>query len=180
MKTSVAIVLTGLLACIASPAVADDGSPPGENVELTLKVTQIGGEKRAGDTRVYSMLAGPDSRATLSTGWRVPIPTTSFNTAQQAGGAVVPITSFTYQNIGLDSDIEVQRLDDGRIRLAGRVEVSALDGDPIEGRPKVGTFSHRFDVTVLPGESNRVSRVATPDGGALLLELAAASPPPAS
>ena len=44
-------------------------------------------------------------RASFSIGDRVPIPVTSFNTANTAGSNVVPITSYQYQNVGIQVDI---------------------------------------------------------------------------
>ena len=45
-------------------------------------------------------------RAEILIGDRIPIPTTSFNTSQTVGGNIVPITSFTYQNVGITVQIE--------------------------------------------------------------------------
>ncbi|NIM61145.1 MAG: hypothetical protein GTO30_05645, partial [Acidobacteria bacterium] len=39
--------------------------------------------------------------AEILIGDRVPIPTTTFNTSNTIGSSVVPITSFTYQNVGI-------------------------------------------------------------------------------
>ena len=40
-------------------------------------------------------------KARLVIGDRVPIPVTSFNTANTVGGNIVPITSFQYQDVGI-------------------------------------------------------------------------------
>ncbi len=48
-----------------------------------------------------SLSAVAGKKAELMIGDRVPIPTTSFNTANAAGGNIVPVTSFQYQEVGL-------------------------------------------------------------------------------
>jgi len=45
-------------------------------------------------------------KAEILIGDRVPIPSTSFNTSQTVGGNIVPITSFTYQNVGITVQVE--------------------------------------------------------------------------
>ena len=41
------------------------------------------------------------TQAEILIGERVPIPTTSFNTSSMIGTNIVPITSYTYQNVGI-------------------------------------------------------------------------------
>ena len=45
-------------------------------------------------------------KAQLIIGDKIPIPTTQFNTGTTVGGAIVPVTSFQYQDVGIKIDVE--------------------------------------------------------------------------
>ena len=67
------------------------------------------------------------SKATVRIGDRIPIPNTTFNAAPTVGGTIgVPITSFTYQNVGINIDLEPRVHHNREITLKGKIEISAL------------------------------------------------------
>src|SRR4029453_18552059 len=78
------------------------------NWALTIPTFVYDFFKQSGDAQ---LLAKPQLRisegetAKLLVGDKVPIPVTSFNTAQTAGGNIVPITSFQYQDVGIKIEI---------------------------------------------------------------------------
>ncbi len=80
------------------------------------------------------LLASPQVRisdgekALLHIGDQVPIPVTTFNSANTIGGNIVPITSFQYQDIGIRLDIEPRIHHNKEITLKLKVEVSAITG----------------------------------------------------
>jgi general secretion pathway protein D len=83
-------------------------------------------------------------KATVRIGDRIPIPTTTFNAAPTVGGTVgVPITSFTYQNVGINIDIEPRVHHNKEISLKLKVEISSLAGTVSAGggltQPIIGT-----------------------------------------
>jgi len=83
-------------------------------------------------------------KATVRIGDRIPIPTTTFNAAPTVGGTVgVPITSFTYQNVGINIDIEPRVHHNKEISLKLKVEISSLAGQVSAGggltQPIIGT-----------------------------------------
>ena len=61
-------------------------------------------------------------------GDKVPIPVTTFNTAQTVGGNIVPITSFQYQDVGIKIDIEPRVHHNKEVTLKLTVEVSNIAG----------------------------------------------------
>src|SRR5262249_52237529 len=67
-------------------------------------------------------------KAELHIGDRVPIPTTTFNTSNTVGGNIVPVTSFTYQNTGIQLSIEPRVHHNREVTLKLNVEVSSVSG----------------------------------------------------
>jgi len=114
-----------------------------------------------GDTRV---IAKPQLRVTegeqaeILIGDRVPIPTTSFNTSQTVGGNIVPLTSFTYQNVGITVQIEPRVHHNKEVTLKVQVEISQL-GAPVESagggrQPTIGTRQIQTVIRLRDGETN--------------------------
>ncbi len=110
------------------------------------------------------LLASPQVRisdgeqATLHIGDRVPIPVTTFNTAQTVGGNIVPITSFQYQDVGIRLDLEPRIHHNKEISLKLTVEVSNLSGF-VEGtggqrQPIIGTRTIESTIRLKNGETN--------------------------
>jgi hypothetical protein len=141
----------------ASPALSETPSEEPDNLRVTFTVGRLDGG-RAVPLKSYELLVADGGEpARFTTGARVPIPATAFNTAGKDGEAV-PVTSFTYQNVGFQATVEAQRRDDGRIRLHGAVEDSSL-GTPVQGRPVILTLNQRIDAVLDPGVTLRLNRI---------------------
>jgi general secretion pathway protein D len=89
---------------------------------------------------------------------RVPIPNTSFNSSQTVGGNIVPITSFTYQNVGITLQIEPRVHHNKEVSLKVQVEVSNLAGAVDLGtgvtQPIIGTRQVQTVIRLRDGETN--------------------------
>jgi general secretion pathway protein D len=89
---------------------------------------------------------------------RVPIPNTSFNSSQTVGGNIVPITSFTYQNVGITLQIEPRVHHNKEVSLKVQVEVSNLAGVVDLGtgttQPIIGTRQVQTTIRLRDGETN--------------------------
>ncbi len=99
------------------------------------------------------------AKATVRIGDRIPIPTTTFNAAPTVGGTVgVPITSFTYQNVGINIDIEPRVHHNKEITLKLHVEVSSLAGQVSAGggltQPIIGTREIDSTIRLKDNETN--------------------------
>jgi general secretion pathway protein D len=99
------------------------------------------------------------SKATVRIGDRIPIPNTTFNAAPTVGGTVgVPITSFTYQNVGINIDLEPRVHHNREITLKGKVEISALAGTVSAGggltQPIIGTREIESTIRLRDNETN--------------------------
>jgi general secretion pathway protein D len=99
-------------------------------------------------------------KAEILIGDRVPIPTTSFNTGSSGvGGVVVPITSFTYQNVGITVQIEPRVHHNKEVTLTVSVEVSSVTGTISTGtqgqeQPIIGTRNIQTVIRLRDGETN--------------------------
>jgi general secretion pathway protein D len=102
------------------------------------------------------ILEGEEGKITI--GDRVPIPATTFNTSQTVGGNIVPVTSFTYQNVGIIVSVEPRVHHNKEITLKLSVEISALAGS-VEGsggvsQPIIGTRTVETTIRLQDGETN--------------------------
>ncbi len=97
-------------------------------------------------------------KATLTIGDRVPIPLTTFNTANNVGGNIVPITSFQYQDVGIRIDMEPRVHHNQEITLKVKVAVSNLNGNVQAGggqsQPIIGTREIDTVIRLQDGETN--------------------------
>ena len=97
-------------------------------------------------------------KANIHIGDRVPIPTTTFNTANTVGGNVVPITSFVYQEIGIIIDIEPRVHHNKEVTMKLRVEVSSLGPSISTGQgisqPQIQTREIETVIRLRDGETN--------------------------
>jgi general secretion pathway protein D len=97
-------------------------------------------------------------KAQLIIGDKIPIPTTTFNTATTAGTNIVPITSFQYQDVGIKIDVEPRVHHNKEITLKLTIEVSNLNGStPISNgqtQPIIGTRTISSNIRLKDGETN--------------------------
>ncbi|MBD3866622.1 MAG: hypothetical protein IFK94_00710 [Acidobacteria bacterium] len=97
-------------------------------------------------------------KAEILIGDRVPIPTTSFNTSQTVGGNIVPITSFTYQNVGITVQMEARVHHNKEVTLTVQVEVSQVTGSVETGsgqaQPIIGTRQIQSVLRLRDGETS--------------------------
>lgn len=141
---TVALVLT------PTPAAAEESKT---NIELRILVSSEGSES---SERVYSAVVADGGSGNLVAGYRIPIPATTFNTNQTSDGGLVPVTSFTYQNVGFSASFSASLKDDGRIHVTARVDDSrvAHAGE----RPTLETTSQSAEVYLKPGVPVALSR----------------------
>jgi len=97
-------------------------------------------------------------KAEVLIGDRVPIPTTSFNTSQTVGGNIVPITSFTYQNVGITVQLEPRVHHNKEVTLKVLVEISQVTSavETVSGQqqPIIGTRNVQTVIRLRDGETN--------------------------
>jgi general secretion pathway protein D len=122
--------------------------------------------KQDTNTRI---LANPQLRtsegmpAQAKFGERVPVPVTTFSPIATGGISQQPITSFNYENIGVNIDITPRTHHDDEVSLALKLEVSSISGVGFGGLP---TFGNRYVSTVIrlhDGETNMLAGLIRDD-----------------
>jgi len=97
-------------------------------------------------------------KASVKIGDRIPIPTTTFNTTTTGGSVFAPITSFTYQNVGINIDVEPRVHHNKEITLKLKVELSNVAGTVSAGggvtQPIIGTREIETQIRLKDGETN--------------------------
>jgi general secretion pathway protein D len=96
-------------------------------------------------------------------GERVPVPVTTFSPIATGGVNQQPITSFQYENIGVNIDITPRTHHDDEVSLALKIEVSSIAGTGFGGLP---TFGNRAISTVIrlhDGETNLLAGLIRDD-----------------
>jgi general secretion pathway protein D len=113
-----------------------------------------------GDTRI---LANPHLRsvdgqtATAQFGERVPIPITTFTPIAQGGIAQQPVTTFEYQNIGVNIEVTPRTHHNSEVSLQMRVQLDNISGTTLQGLP---TFGNRYVDTTLRLKDGETSLLA--------------------
>ncbi len=116
--------------------------------------------KNDSNTRV---LANPQLRtsegiaAQARFGDRVPVPVTTFAPIATGGVSQQPITSFNYENIGVNIDITPRTHHDDDVTLALRVELSNISGTGFGGLPTFGNRSINTSIRLRDGETNMLA-----------------------
>ena len=90
-------------------------------------------------------------------GERVPIPITTFAPIATGGVAQQPITSFAYENIGVNIDITPRTHHDGDVSLALKIEISNISGVGFGNLPTFGNRSIDTTIRLHDGETNMLA-----------------------
>jgi general secretion pathway protein D len=93
-------------------------------------------------------------RVTLHLGDQVPIPNTTFNTSNTSGSNIVPVTSYTYQNTGIQVQLEPRVHHNREITLKLNTEISSVAGVNASGQPTIGTREVETVIRLGDGETN--------------------------
>jgi general secretion pathway protein D len=105
-------------------------------------------------------LANPQLRTTEGVaaqarfGERVPVPVTTFSPIATGGVAQQPITSFNYENIGVNIDITPRMHHNDDVSLTLKVELSNISGEGFGGLPTFGNRSITTVIRLRDGETN--------------------------
>ena len=109
------------------------------------------------------MLANPQLRtvdgvqAKAAFGERVPIPTTTFAPIATGGQPQQPITTFVYQNIGVNIDITPRTHHDDDVSLGLAVAVTSISGTGFGGLPTFGNREINTTIRLRDGETNMLA-----------------------
>ncbi|MGD9903861.1 MAG: secretin N-terminal domain-containing protein [Vicinamibacterales bacterium] len=90
-------------------------------------------------------------------GERVPVPVTTFAPIAAGGVQTQPITSFNYENIGVNIDITPRTHHDDDVSLTLKVEVSSISGTGFGNLPTFGNRSISTVIRLRDGETNMLA-----------------------
>ena len=96
-------------------------------------------------------------------GERVPVPVTTFSPIATGGVAQQPITSYNYENIGVNIDITPRTHHDDDVTLALKIEVSSISGTGFGGLPTFGNRSISTVIRLKDGETNMLAGLIRDD-----------------
>jgi general secretion pathway protein D len=96
-------------------------------------------------------------------GERVPVPVTTFAPIAQGGINQQPITSFVYENIGVNIDITPRIHHDDEVSLVLRVEVSNISGTGFGDLPTFGNRQITTTIRLRDGETNMLAGLIRDD-----------------
>ena len=96
-------------------------------------------------------------------GERVPVPVTTFTPFASGGVAQQPITSYNYENIGVNIDITPRTHHDGQVSLALSILVSSISGTGFGGLPTFGNREINTVIRLQDGETNLLAGLIRDD-----------------
>src|SRR3984893_507643 len=115
------------------------------------------------------MLANPQLRTTEGTvaqarfGDRVPVPVTTFAPIATGGTPQQPITSYQYENIGVNIDITPRTHHDDDVTLAVKIVVTSVSGTGFGGLPTFGNREITTQIRLRDGETNMLAGLIRDD-----------------
>ena len=96
-------------------------------------------------------------------GDRIPIPVTTFAPIATGGINQQPITSFVYENIGVNIDITPRTHHDDEVSLALKLSLSSLSGIGFGGLPTIGNREITTTIRLRDGETNMLAGLIRDD-----------------
>src|SRR4051794_9645311 len=114
-------------------------------------------------------LANPQLRTTDGVaaqarfGEQVPVPVTTFAPIATGGTAQQPITSFNYQNIGVNIDITPRTHHDDDVSLTLNIAVTNISGSGFGGLPTFGNREIKTIIRLRDGETNMLAGLIRDD-----------------
>ena len=106
-------------------------------------------------------LVGASAQARF--GERVPVPVTTFSPIATGGVAQQPITSYNYENIGVNIDITPRTHLNNEVTLALTISVTSISGTGFGGLPTFGNREIKTQIRLKDGETNMLAGLIRDD-----------------
>ncbi|MDX1389135.1 MAG: hypothetical protein R3344_08090 [Acidobacteriota bacterium] len=167
------VIFVNLLASVAIAGEADREDLAGANVVVTIRMGTIEDANKTtlSTSRVVAVHGGGEVE--LMSGLRVPIAVTSFQASTPPSGEIVPMTSYTYQNVGFTAQIRVWVRDDGRIDLRAEIEQSNVVGGGDPASPWIETDHQKVRAVLTENTPLEIMRIEDVDGRTTFYEIEA-------
>jgi general secretion pathway protein D len=105
----------------------------------------------------------PGGTAQARFGDRVPVPVTTFSPIATGGVAQQPITSYNYENIGVNIDLAPSIHMDNAVTLALKISVTSILGTGFGGLPTFGNREVNTQIRLKDGETNMLAGLIRDD-----------------
>jgi general secretion pathway protein D len=121
------------------------------------------------DDSTGRVLANPQLRAQVGMsaqaqfGERVPVPVTTFSPIASGGVNQQPITSYNYENIGVNIDITPRTHMNNEVTLALSISVTSISGTGFGGLPTIGNRLVKTSIRLRDGETNMLAGLIRDD-----------------
>jgi len=96
-------------------------------------------------------------------GERVPVPSTTFAPLAAGGVAQQPITSYSYENIGVNLDITPRTHHDDDVSLTLNIAITSISGTGFGGLPTFGNREIKTTIRLRDGETNMLAGLIRDD-----------------
>lgn len=146
--TVAAVLAFASLLTVTSMSFAD------EDLKILIKITRQSTDGSGTQTEELVMTIGEGKRGIVRLGSRIAIPATTFN-AQTGEGSIAPITSFTYQNVGLDAELTIEQVEGDVHRVSGKIEESSLEPGS-SPQPQIANFELAYSTLIEPGRPRTI------------------------
>jgi hypothetical protein len=156
---SVLLVAAPIAAAQAEEAPAPDKNIGKTNVLITLRIGKLEDSKRIPVKSYQLVVADGTPGSKLLSGQRVPFPTASKQSTDEAGDGSEDASAFIYQNVGFVAEARAWLVDEKTIKLIAEIEDSRVregqDGEP----PVVETRQLRVNAMLTDGVPLELTRV---------------------
>lgn len=174
MRISIPTVLSFVLMATSVGAHAAEPGKASERdraVRVQVTLSQERSDKRpTAPSRVYQFVVLDNGEpGKLTIGSRVAIPITTVGSKSDD----LPVTSFTYQNVGAIIDCAVERVGTGLFEVRFKFEDSWMDPGIVgrTGQAPIETTALELNTVIASGKPQVLGRLAQADGSARLVEL---------
>lgn len=128
----------------------------GSNIRITFTLGRIEGKKKMVQKSFALVVTSGGPSASLLTGQRVPIPTTTDADDDS-------VRSYIYQNVGLSAEVQALITEAGVIELQSIVENSWIDPETAKGQPTIETRHQEARVVLKDGVPLELARSSDGD-----------------
>ncbi len=132
------------------------GNLTGDDIAVVMPTAYLRFLETSTETRVMAkpLLRGIDGdKVTLKIGNKVPIPQTTFSPIAAGGLSIQPVTSFQYQDVGINMEMEPRINSKEEVTLKIKIQVSSIAGTGYNNLPVLGNREVEMTARVKGGET---------------------------
>ena len=164
-----------LIVALAGSSVAVAQDRPLVPLKVQIVVSRYAADKKVSSLPYTLWLTANDKKMTnVRMGVQVPIVQTTFSSATKDGPATIPLSSYSYKDIGTNIDCQATGHADGFFTLDIRLNDSSVSFDTkessqtLKGIPAYRNFTSNFSILVKDGQTAQYASATDPVSGETL------------